>query len=197
MSLNAAATSASSSLSPAFTCTPVSPAAMRRAASRSRRSGRTASPAMITEMSDTIATMIADDSASLLREVVDRGERLARVDLGDDRPLQAVRPNGRVGRDGLGAEVVARRDGADVARQRLAHRLGAHRLQQQASRRSTRRGRPPPAGARPRPRVGCSPSGSSTRCATPTASSGCRRRPPGTPRRSRRVRSPSSGRCRS
>jgi hypothetical protein len=62
MSLNAAATSASSSLDPALTCTPTSPPAIRLAASRNRRSGRTTIPAMMRENSETMSTMIADDN---------------------------------------------------------------------------------------------------------------------------------------
>ena len=63
MSLKAAATSESSSLCSACTCTPSSPAAMRRAASRSLRNGRTAKCASSSEMSDTMITRIAHEIA--------------------------------------------------------------------------------------------------------------------------------------
>ena len=59
MSLKAVATSASSSLEPASTCTPSSPAAMRCAAVLSRRSGRTKTCASTSESRQTKMIMPA------------------------------------------------------------------------------------------------------------------------------------------
>ena len=195
MSLKAVATSASSSLEPASTCTPSSPAAIRCAAVLSRRSGRTKIWASTSESRQTKMIMPAVERMRLRVKSSTGTSASAEVSCATITQFRPSTAERRVRGEAVATEVVALEERAVLARERPRHRLARDRLlQQRVAVLHAQRGRGRRRGPRRRhpPRTRRDPHAAGARW---TASSGPRRR--GRSRRSCRDRCPPTRRRRS
>ena len=131
MSLKAVATSASSSLEPASTCTPSSPRG------DPLRGGLEPAQRPHEDLREHEREQADEDDHGggredqVAGEVLDGHQRLGRGLLRDDHPVQAVDVERRVRGEAVAAEVVALEQRAVLAGERLRHGVARDRLLQQ------------------------------------------------------------------